>query len=225
VNATPADPNPARSSQSVVGRLDWNVIRYALIGLTMLIAAFMAGKSINSSPGDDSSDVTFLREMIAHHLQAVEMSLIIRDRSKEENIHALSTDILLTQQTQIGYMQAWLGNWNVSGFNAKPLMGGNPEAMGMAPRPKVWELQRLPLKQAEIQFLQLMIRHHQGAVFMAEDVLKTAFSRDVRFLAENIKNTQALEIKNMTNLLTYRGAKPLEPLPRMTMNDHSTMGK
>jgi uncharacterized protein (DUF305 family) len=225
VNAPPVNPNPAPSSQSFLGRLDWNVIRYALIGLTMLVAAFMAGKSINSSPGDDSSDVTFLREMIAHHLQAVEMSLIIRDRSQEKNLRALSTDILLTQQTQIGYMQAWLGNWNVSSFNAKPLMGGNPEAMGMAPRPKVWELQRLPLKQAEIQFLQLMIRHHQGAVFMAEDVLETAFSRDVRFLAENIKNTQALEINNMTNLLTYRGAKPLEPLPRMTMGEHSGMGK
>jgi uncharacterized protein (DUF305 family) len=225
VNAPPVNPNSERSSQSFVGRLDWNLIRYALIGLTMLVAAFMAGKSINSSPGDDSSDVTFLREMIAHHLQAVEMSLIIRDRSKEENIHALSTDILLTQQTQVGYMQAWLGNWNVSSFNPKPLMGGNPEMMGMAPRSKVWELQRLPVKQAEIQFLQLMIRHHQGAVFMAEDVLKTASSRDVRFLAENIKSTQALEIKNMTDLLAYRGAKPLAPLPRMTMGDHSGVGK
>jgi uncharacterized protein (DUF305 family) len=225
VNARPVDPNAEGSSQSFLGRFDWNLIRYALIGLTMLVAAFMAGKSINASPGDEGSDVTFLREMIAHHLQAVEMSLIIRDRSQEENIHALSTDILLTQQTQIGMMQAWLGNWNVSSFNAKPLMGGNPEAMGMAPRPKVWELQRLPLKQAEIQFLQLMIRHHQGAVFMAEDALKTAYSRDVRFLAENVKNTQALEIKNMTNLLAYRGAKPLEPLPRMTMGDHSGMGK
>ena len=191
----------------------------------MLVAAFMAGKSINSSPGDDSSDVSFLREMIAHHLQAVEMSLIIRDRSDEADIQALSTDILLTQQTQVGYMQAWLGNWNVSSFNPKPLMGGNLEAMGMAPRPKVWELQRLPLKRAEVQFLQLMIRHHQGAVFMAEDMLKTASSRDVRFLAENIKSTQALEIKNMTNLLTYRAAKPLAPLPRMTMRDHSGMGK
>ena len=220
----PATPS-GRSSQAVRGGLDWNVIRYALIGLTMLVAAFMAGKSINSSPGDDSSDVSFLREMIAHHLQAVEMSLIIRDRSGEPNLRALSTDILSTQQTQVGYMQAWLGAWNISSFNPKPLMGGNPEAMGMAPRPKVWELQRLPLKQAEIQFLQLMIRHHQGAVFMAEDALETASSRDVRFLAENIKSTQALEIKNMTNLLTFRGAKPLAPLPRMTMGDHSGMGK
>jgi hypothetical protein len=59
-------------------------------------------------PGDGSAEAGFARAMMVHHAQAVGMAEIVRDKTENEDVRILATDIALTQQAQIGQMQGWL---------------------------------------------------------------------------------------------------------------------
>ena len=76
---------------------------------------------------------------------------------------------------------------------------------GMATRPEVSALGTLPVADAEISFLQLMIAHHKAGVDMAEAVLARSDRPDVVQLATSIVNGQQAEIALMTNMLAKRG--------------------
>lgn len=166
------------------------------------------------------ADVTFARDMSAHHAQAVDMALILRDRVEDEQLRLFLLDMALTQQTQIGQMQGWLAAWNVPLAGPEPIMGGQGEAMGMAAQEQVNSLRHLPVAEAEVLFLQLMIRHHQGGVLMAEDILERNPRPQVARLAESIIAGQQSEIEYMTSLLQERGAEPLPPLAPMEHGSH-----
>ncbi len=57
------------------------------------------------------ADIGFARDMAAHHAQAVDMAERIRSRTADPRLRSLATDIVLTQQAQIGRMQGWLELW------------------------------------------------------------------------------------------------------------------
>ncbi len=170
-------------------------------------------------PTEGSPEVTFARDMAAHHQQAVEMAFILRERSADEELRRFALDILLTQQAQIGQMQGWLAAWGLPLSGPQPVMGGQAEMMGMASREQVNELQTLPVAEAEVAFLQLMIRHHQGGVMMAQEALRQTNRPEVVRLATAIVNGQQSEISYMEDLLKQRDVAPPEPLEMKDM-DH-----
>ena len=59
-------------------------------------------------PADNSAEAGFARDMTAHHEQAVEMALLIRDRSSDPIIRTMATDMVLTKTNQMGQMMGWL---------------------------------------------------------------------------------------------------------------------
>ncbi len=95
---------------------------------------------------------------------------------------------------------AWMGH---------PVDGLMP---GMATPEQVSQLETLPVDQAEVLFLQLMIRHHQGGLSMARDGAEYGRTPEVRRLAQNFVDVQQVEIATMTTMLAERGAEPL-PFP------------
>lgn len=52
-------------------------------------------------------------------------------------------------------------------------------------------------KQFDLRLLNAMIPHHEGAVVMAEDVLKKSKRPEMRQLAQNIIQSQKAEIEQM----------------------------
>jgi uncharacterized protein (DUF305 family) len=153
-------------------------------------------------PAEEGADARFARAMAMHHEQAVEMALTIRDRSADSTLRRLALDIMLTQQAQIGQMRGWLETWHLSVAGSGPPMSGthSPEHMGMATRPQMDSLTALPLGDAERLFLRLMIRHHQGGLAMAEEVLGATARPEVRRLATAIVASQRGEIAYMDDL-------------------------
>jgi uncharacterized protein (DUF305 family) len=184
-----------------------------LFGLGLQVY-FLSQRAV--TPKEGSQEVTFTRDMMAHHAQAVEMANFIRERSSDEALRTLALDLVLTQQNQIGQMQAWLELWKVPQEGLDTPMQGMGERMGMAPQESVNALTTLPTNEAEISFLQLMIRHHEGGVMMAQDILKTTTQPIVKRLAESIITGQTGEINYMEELLAKRGAERLEPLQPMS---------
>ena len=79
-----------------------------------------------------------------------------------------------------------------------------PLMPGMATQSEVDELNTLPPDQMDIRFLQLMIRHHQGGVMMAQAALEKADDENVLNFAQQVINTQDAEIETMTQMLNER---------------------
>ncbi len=176
------------------------------------------GGSDPKTPSADSADAGFARDMAVHHQQAVEMSYIVRDRTKDEEVRRLAYDIAQTQANQRGMLLGWLDLWDLPKVSADPPMtwmgmggmaSGKDGALmpGMATNTELKKLRTLSGKQAEIFYLQLMTDHHKGGIHMAEGcVAKCAVGVEKR-LAQGMVDAQQSEIELMAGMLEERGAQ------------------
>jgi uncharacterized protein (DUF305 family) len=197
--------------------------RTIVLAVAALVAAaavlfFAVGRS--SAPTDASADAGFARDMATHHAQAVEMSFLLRDTTEDPDLRTLTYDIITTQSAQRGIFMGWIQQWGLNQGTTRPPMawmaghghggtGGAPAAMpGMATPQEMEKLRQATGKDAEVLFLQLMIRHHEGGVDMARAALRLADRDEVRTTARHIVDSQNSEIDMMTKMLTERGARP-----------------
>jgi uncharacterized protein (DUF305 family) len=179
------------------------VLAVAVVGLLGLaVWLWLSGRP----PGDDSAEAGFARDMIVHHAQAVQMAEIVRDKTESEEIRTLATDMVLTQQAQIGMTQGWLDVWGLSTTGTElPMvwMGHPTEGLmpGMATPEEINSLSELPPERADVLFLRLMITHHKASIPMSEAILQRTDRPEVRQLAEAIERSQWAEIGVMEDLL------------------------
>ncbi len=193
-------------------------MRIVLAVLLALGLGFYLGRSSVAQPLENSPEAVFARDMRAHHMQAVDMATRVRENSLDPELRIVAIDMLLTQQNELGQMQAWLNLWGLPLTGREPAMNAQGESMGMAAQAQVSSLSLLPPKQAEVKFLQLMLRHHQGGVMMAQDILKTTSREVVKALATSIVAGQEREIKLLRRLLQKRNAQELPAPSPMKMN-------
>nr|WP_281366100.1 DUF305 domain-containing protein [Janibacter cremeus] len=179
-------------------------------------------------PADDSVAAGFARDMKTHHDQAVQMSWIVRERTDDELVRSLSYDIARTQENQSGQMAGWLDVWGLSptgpGAQMEWMQGlghdheDDPDAQltddgtmpGMASPEQLEKLKSLTGEEAEVFFLQLMIRHHKAGVPMAQVAVDYSQNDAVETLARSIITSQTAEVETMTQMLDRRGAQPLD---------------
>ena len=175
------------------------------------------GRSSITYPLETSAEVRFARDMRSHHEQAVDMSLRVLPRTDDEELRLFATDILLTQQNQAGQMTAWLALWGRPQSGTEAPMQGMGSDMGMASAAQVQRISSSqPNKEAAILFLQLMHRHHQGGIQMAQAVLDAQPRADVvTRMAQGIVSGQRVELQVIDSLLKrFGGSIParLEPM-------------
>ncbi len=199
------------------------IISWIALSLVMAFLGYWFGARQMPVPGEGSPEVGFARDMIIHHAQAVDMSNLLRDRSDDPELDQLALDIMLTQQAQIGQMQGWLTVWGRPIARTGPAMEwmGMPTTglmPGMATPEQLNQLRELRGREAEILFLQLMIRHHQSGVAMAQAAVERAQRPEVRGLAQSMVDAQLSEISLMQEMLQQKGA---EPVPEDELMEHS----
>jgi uncharacterized protein (DUF305 family) len=196
------------------------------VGLVLLGGGLAVALGIGrtDTPDADSVAAGFARDMSVHHLQGVEMANMVADRSEDPEIRQIAFDISATQTNQAGRMQGWLALWGVpqSGGDTMAWMtegGDHGHDMadgglmpGMATEDELANLRSLRGTAFDVEFLRLMIRHHQGGFDMAEYATEHADVSAVRSLASAIAGAQSAETRTMATLLTARGGTPL-PAP------------
>ncbi|AFZ67998.1 DUF305 domain-containing protein [Deinococcus peraridilitoris] len=182
-----------------------------LLGLVLLALVLGAALIVQGRAARHSANVNFTRHMIQHHLQAVDMATRLYDRTNDPSLKAVTYDILTSQIEQVGQMRAWLTLWGES-WGGQGMKQQEAAAMGMASPENVAALSALPLEQAEVLFLQLMIRHHEGALSMIDGALGQGLAPHAAALARQMRGAQGSEIGSMKNMLSARGAVPLPPL-------------
>jgi len=187
-------------------------------------AGYLVGHRGEATPGISSVDAGFAWDMSVHHQQAVTMAGYTRDHTTDGVIKTLAYDIETSQFNQVGQMQGWLDSWGLppqnpntpmswmSGMTGMNMQMGSDGLMpGMATQAQVSKLETLTGKPLEVLFLQLMLRHHQGGLPMAQWAATHAQEAYVRNAAQKMVTGQSAEILLMEQLLRERGASPLPP--------------
>ncbi|MFJ6700998.1 DUF305 domain-containing protein [Streptomyces sp. NPDC091272] len=178
-----------------------------------------------SAPSADSADAGFARDMAAHHQQAVEMSFVVRDRTRDTDVRRLAYDIANTQANQRGMLLGWLDLWGLpkiaspdapqmgwldghADHPAKPGRPGAEEGLmpGMATRAELKALGEARGRAAEILYLRLMTAHHKGGVTMAGGCAEQCTVGVERALAQGMVDAQQAELGLMAGMLRERGA-------------------
>ncbi|MFC8585213.1 DUF305 domain-containing protein [Streptomyces sp. NPDC057217] len=173
-----------------------------------------------ATPVSASADAGFARDMAVHHQQAVEMSFIVRDRTKDEAVRRLAYDIANTQANQRGMMLGWLDLWGLPKVESgvEPMswmgMGGSGDTgpldgalmPGMATKTQIEELRKASGREAEVLYLKLMTEHHRGGVHMAEGCVRKCAVGTERALAQGMIDAQKSEMLLMADMLKERGA-------------------
>jgi uncharacterized protein (DUF305 family) len=225
---SPAGPAPDRPHRRLT------VLLLAVIAVGLLAAggglAVALGVGRTAQPTADSVDAGFARDMSRHHLQAVEMANLALTRSTDSEVRQLAFDISATQTNQAGRMQGWLALWGLPPTSGEVMgwMGGDMAGHdmthtddaaadgavmpGMATETELATLRSLSGTEFDVMFLQLMTRHHQGGLEMAEYGAEHAELAAVRGLARSIAETQTAETTTMESMLRARGGTPL-PAP------------
>ncbi|HEV7957115.1 MAG: hypothetical protein JWL94_17 [Microbacteriaceae bacterium] len=155
--------------------------------------------SDSAEPFNDP-DVTFVTMMIPHHEQAVDMSQMILDKEGiDPRVSALAAEIEAAQGPEIDTMKAWLDQWGV----AEDDMAGMDHGMdGMMSEDDMADLDNASGTQGSRLFLEQMMRHHEGAIAMAQTEIDEGQTPDAVALAERIIAGQTSEIAEMQKILS-----------------------
>lgn len=209
-----ASPRPVGRILAVAGAV------VAVAALAFGIGRFTAfdATTAPATPGTDSAEAGFARDMQVHHGQAVEMAMEIYRKTDDDELRSLSYDIATAQSAPRGEMYGWLVSWGLSQTGG-PLMAWMQDSsahqhdaqatdaelrdqMGMATDAQLADLRAATGTAADCQFLGLMIRHHQGAIPMAQAVVELGSDGRVTAVAESMIATQSAEIDAMRSIQT-----------------------
>lgn len=145
-------------------------------------------------------EVAFLSMMIAHHAGAVDMAEWILERSEDPDVLAAAEAITAAQDPEIQQMTAWLRDWYDAEVDADWAEMMDADMAGMMRAMEGGE-------DPDVAFLEEMIRHHQGAIDMAQLALERAPHAEVRDLARDVIVTQAEEVHQYQTWLDQERAE------------------
>ncbi|WP_064445805.1 DUF305 domain-containing protein [Micromonospora sp. NBRC 110037] len=152
-----------------------------------------------STPRFNSLDVWYVRMMIPHHEQALEMATLAPDRAADPRIRAVAERIRAAQGPEVGLLRAWLSTRDlpadVPGHDHGSMRGmQSAEAMRQLADARGAAFDRM--------FVRMMTDHHQGAIVMSTDLLKVGADQAMQEFATGVAVEQSAEITRMRALLS-----------------------
>lgn len=164
------------------------------VWLVVMCALLLSGCATATQSNSEYSadDISFAEMMIPHHEQAIEMSDIALLNTTNPDLLELAQEIKSAQSPEIEVMKGW--NGVKTSTHAGHMMDG------MLSESELADLRDAKGKAFDLLFLQEMIKHHEGAIEMAQAVVNSK-NKAVADLATSIIKTQELEISTMKELL------------------------
>ena len=157
------------------------------------------------------ADVAFMQGMIVHHQQAVEMAALASDRTNTPEVLAVAGRIDASQEDEIAFMRGWLTDRGEPVTMAGMGHAAHSGMAGMATPDQLEALATARGTNFDRYFLQLMVRHHQGAVTMVEELHRqrgTAADPVMYEFTSEVVNDQNAEIERMNAFLASLSDDP-----------------
>lgn len=208
---------------------------FSRLAFTLLVVASAACASATARGGAPAApigiatlkhtpaDVHFMSGMIHHHAQAVLIAKWAPTHGASAELQRLCERIVVAQSDEIALMQGWLrekGEPVPEATNAGPMMmkmDGMEHEMLMPGMLTADDLKRLDAARGadfDTLFLKSMIRHHEGALTMVEELLASpgaAQDETVFRFQSDVFADQTTEIRVMQQMLAARGVSSNSP--------------
>jgi uncharacterized protein (DUF305 family) len=187
--------------------------------LTLPIAAAAPQQPGDPRPRPDlvrgpynKADVEFMQGMIPHHAQAVVMAKMAKTHGARDDVRILCERILVAQSDEITFMRNWLRDRGemvppADATHHKHTMNGVTHDMlmpGMLTPDEMAALDKARGPAWDRLFLIGMIKHHEGALKMVDDLFESygALQDDDMFkFASDVYADQTTEIDFMQKML------------------------
>ncbi|MBB5851396.1 DUF305 domain-containing protein [Amycolatopsis umgeniensis] len=144
--------------------------------------------------GHNEADVTFAQGMIPHHEQALAMAKLVDGRTRNAKVVDLAAKIQQAQDPEIQQLTGLLKGWGVT-------PSGEHSGHGMMTEDGLAELGKAKDAAFDKQWLEMMVKHHEGALAMAKTALQQGSNAEVKALAQKVIDGQQAEITEMRTLL------------------------
>ncbi|MFI0039821.1 DUF305 domain-containing protein [Streptomyces mutabilis] len=175
-------------------------------------ASASAPASAPASQGrHNAADVAFAKGMIPHHRQAVEMADLAPERAGSPEVEKLAAEIKKAQDPEIRTLSGWLTSWGEEVPADDAAMDHSTHGMegmegmdgmdGMMTDQEMRGLEDASGEAFDTAFLELMIKHHEGAVAMARTEQADGAHAPAKKMAGEIITSQSAEIERMNRLL------------------------
>lgn len=164
----------------------------------------------------NAADVHFMSGMIPHHAQAVLIAGWAKTHTTRQDVKVLAERIVVGQKDEIALMQMWLRDHGqevpaADATHMKMKMGGMEHDMlmpGMLSEEELAQLNKARGPEFDRLFLTFMIRHHEGAITMVDELFKAygAAQDEIVFrFASDVYADQGIEIDRMLKMLASSG--------------------
>ena len=184
------------------------VVMIVTAALVAGMIGWMVADADSGESGNDT-DVGFLQDMREHHEQAVAMGFIYLDLPDTDvGLRTIARTIVVGQDIDVGRMIQMLRLMGEDEANpdeiAMEWMGMPVESTampGMATQDELDQLGASSGRAADELFVELMRRHHQGGIHMAEFAASNGSNQEVRDMASSMAQSQAHEITELEQQL------------------------
>ena len=165
----------------------------------LLAVAGCAESRVAESASFNEADLQFVEQMIPHHKQAVEISKLAEERSQDEQVISLASDISFIQTIELEELQGWLLDWGFA--EATDDHEDHGDMSSMLTEAELQQLEAATGSDFDLTFAQLMFKHHEGAIAAAEKALTDGKSEDLRFFAQSLIETQGAELIELQSII------------------------
>ena len=166
--------------------------------MLLVAAAQLAayGRELPWAGRDPSVDQAFIRHMSTHHEQGIFLASIAAERAADPHLRALSKLMAASQGGEARILAHWWTSWfgepiQICSAEERAAMPGLLDAADIA------NLQSIEASSFDGLFIDLMTRHHKGAVAMADLQLRGGSDPRLKIMAQAIRHEQQGEIALM----------------------------
>ncbi|MET7278945.1 DUF305 domain-containing protein [Kribbella sp. NPDC005582] len=160
-----------------------------------------AGSSTSQTGDFNDADVAFATQMIPHHQQAVQMASMAGYSATTPEVKKLAAAIKAAQDPEIKTLSGWLASWGKPVPTPSHSGHDMSDMPGMMTEEEMSDLGNTQGSMFDRMWVEMMIKHHLGAVTMAKTEQTTGKNADAIALAKKIETGQNAEIATMRRLL------------------------
>ena len=175
--------------------------------LQRLGVRYVTNAAALDSPPYVEADVLFVRDMLHHHSQAIQMTGYVEDRTTDEDIRLLAERMQISQADEITQLETWLQKRGEPVRDPDASHGHDAESMpGLLTDEELAQLEAAEGDEFDRLFLAFMIRHHQGAVQMVTELYAEGAGQETEIdtFARHVEADQNIEIGRMQDMLADR---------------------
>ena len=188
------------------------------VGLLVLVVILLGATACRHPSDHDSSDAVFAVHMVPHHELGVRLIELAAVQADDVRLRELAFEMSGYHRRELTQLRGWRTAWSrpsrsmpldsmgpMGTMDIAPAAAAPSMPLGMLTDAELADLSSRSGRSFDRRWLELMIRHHEGGVAMADLEVRSGRCKPALALAATISSVQREQITAMHSLLGQLG--------------------